>query len=66
MSLHNNLIDACVIVGMDEQTGLLPVPNASSRSEKENCFVEDELGPFQLNVLAVLTGTTAFFSIPAN
>ena len=61
MSLHNNLIDACVIVGMDEQTGLLPVPNASSRSEKENGFVEDELGPFQLNVLAVLTGTTAFF-----
>ena len=61
MSLHNNLIDACVIVGMDEQTGLLPIPNASSRSEKENGFVEDELGPFQLNVLAVLTGTTAFF-----
>ena len=61
MSLHNNLIDACVVVGMDEQTGLLPIPNASSRGEKESNFFDDELGPFQLNVLAVLTGTTAFF-----
>ena len=61
MSLNNNLIDACVVVGMDEQTGLLPVPNPSSRSERDGIGLDDELGPYQLNVLAVLTGTTAFF-----
>lgn len=61
MMMHNNLIDACVVVGMDEQTGLLPIPNAASRGERESIYAKDEIGPFQLNVLAVLTGKTAFF-----
>ena len=56
--LHNRLVDACVVVGMDEQTGLLPLPNMS-RGDQVNEI--DVLGPFQLNVLSVLTGTTAFF-----
>eukprot|EP00794_Sanderia_malayensis_P008881 gene8881-9831_t len=59
--LHNKMVDACVVVGMDEQTGLLPIPNLSSQNNNADHSLANSHGPFQTNVLAVLTGTTAFF-----
>ena len=59
--LHNRLVDACVVVGMDEQTGLLPLPKISGGSDYSDINVSNVLGPFQINVLGVFTGTMAFF-----
>ncbi len=59
--LHNSLVDALVVVGMDDQTSLLPMPKMSAGGNTEDLSTEIPRGPYQTNVLGVLTGTVALF-----
>ena len=58
-TLHNSLVDACVVVGIDDQTGLLPMPKSTGLADEASA--SPSYGPYQINVLGVFTGTVAFF-----
>jgi len=56
--LRNTLVDACVVIGVDNNTELTPCFGGPKLGAKNS----SKYGPFKQHVLAVFTESLAYFS----
>ena len=57
--LRNTLADACVVLGVDNDTELIHLSGGPKIGTDDLKF--DKFGPYKQNVLAVFTETVAYF-----